>query len=58
VSMTQSVAGGLAGAGASQGLRRVRWQFALPLIAAWLVTLPASFAGGLLAGLLLRGVPT
>jgi PiT family inorganic phosphate transporter len=56
VSMTQSVAGGLAGAGASQGLRRVRWQFALPMIAAWLVTLPASFTAGLAAGLLLRGV--
>ncbi len=55
VSMTQSVAGGLAGAGASQGLRRVRWQFALPMIAAWLVTLPASLVAGLLAGLLLRG---
>lgn len=56
VSMTQSVAGGLAGAGASQGLRRVRWQFALPLIAAWVVTLPASLVAGLLAGLPLRGL--
>lgn len=56
VSMTQSVAGGLAGAGASEGGRRVRWQSAVPLMTAWLVTLPAGYAAGLLAGLLLRGV--
>ena len=47
VSMTQSVAGGLAGTGASEGGRRVRWQFTVPLMTAWLVTLPAGFCAGL-----------
>ncbi|HEX6967996.1 MAG TPA: inorganic phosphate transporter [Micromonosporaceae bacterium] len=56
VSMTQAMAGGLAGAGASQGVRRVRWQFALPVMAAWLVTLPISLAVGVGVGLLLRAV--
>ncbi|MEV5609525.1 inorganic phosphate transporter [Streptomyces sp. NPDC052225] len=56
VSMTQSIAGGLVGTGASEGGRRVRWQFAVPLLTAWLVTLPAAFAAGALAGLILRGV--
>ncbi|WP_329372667.1 inorganic phosphate transporter [Streptomyces sp. NBC_00669] len=55
VSMTQSVAGGLVGTGASEGARRVRWQFTVPLLTAWLVTLPAAFAAGSLAGLILRG---
>lgn len=56
VSMTQAMAGGLAGAGASQGVRRVRWQFAMPVLAAWAVTLPASLLAGLGAGALLRVV--
>ncbi|MGW1225498.1 anion permease [Streptomyces sp. NPDC001478] len=56
VSMTQTVIGGLVGAGASEGGRRVRWQFAVPLVTAWGVTLPAAYAAGLLAGLLVRGV--
>jgi PiT family inorganic phosphate transporter len=56
VSMTQSMAAGLVGAGASQGVRRVRWQFALPVLVAWLVTLPASLLTGLVMGGLLRGV--
>ncbi|MDT0609100.1 inorganic phosphate transporter [Streptomyces lancefieldiae] len=56
VSMTQTVIGGLVGAGASEGGRRVRWQFAVPLVTAWGVTLPAAYAAGLLAGLLARGV--
>jgi PiT family inorganic phosphate transporter len=55
VSMTQSVAGGLVGTGASEGGRRVRWQFTIPLLTAWLVTLPAAFAVGALAGLILNG---
>ncbi|GGU80411.1 putative low-affinity inorganic phosphate transporter [Streptomyces litmocidini] len=58
VSMTQSVAGGLVGTGASEGGRRVRWQYALPLLASWLVTLPGSFVAGTLAGLFLEGVIT
>lgn len=55
VSMTQSVAGGLVGTGASEGSRRVRWEFTVPLLTAWVVTLPAAFAGGALAGLILEG---
>ncbi|MFE7628605.1 inorganic phosphate transporter [Streptomyces sp. ATexAB-D23] len=56
VSMTQSVAGGLVGTGVSEGGGRLRWQFTVPLLTAWLVTLPASFAAGALAGLILKGV--
>ncbi|MFI7005490.1 anion permease [Streptomyces sp. NPDC050145] len=56
VSMTQSVAGGLVGTGMSEGSRRVRWQFTMPLVTAWLVTLPAGFVAGFLAGLILKGV--
>ncbi|MEU2021463.1 inorganic phosphate transporter [Streptomyces sp. NPDC016469] len=55
VSMTQSVAGGLVGTGVSEGGRRVRWQYTLPLLTVWLVTLPAGFAAGALAGLILKG---
>lgn len=51
VSMTQSMAAGLVGAGASQGVRRVRWQFARPIVTAWVVTLPAAVVVGLAAGL-------
>lgn len=54
VSMTQSMAAGLVGAGASQGMRRVRWQFAMPILVAWLVTLPASLIVGVAAGAMLR----
>lgn len=54
VSMTQSMAAGLVGAGASQGVRRVRWQFAGPVLIAWLITLPASLLAGLAAGAMLR----
>lgn len=56
VSMTQSATAGLVGAGASTGLRRIRWQFATPVLTAWLITLPASLALGCAAGLALRGV--
>ncbi|GHJ49109.1 putative low-affinity inorganic phosphate transporter [Catellatospora sp. TT07R-123] len=56
VSMTQSAAAGLVGAGASCGVRRVRWQFATPVMTAWLVTLPASLALGYAVGLVLREV--
>lgn len=54
VSMTQSIAAGLVGAGGSQGLRRVRWQFAVPVLTSWLVTLPVSFLVGALVGVVLR----
>jgi PiT family inorganic phosphate transporter len=55
VSMTQSAAGGLIGAGLNDGPRSVRWQFAVPLLVAWAVTLPTALVAGLLAGLLLNG---
>lgn len=42
VSMTQSVAAALVGAGMSHGYRRVRWRAAGRLALAWLLTLPAS----------------
>ncbi|MDQ3789444.1 MAG: inorganic phosphate transporter, partial [Actinomycetota bacterium] len=56
VSMTQSTAGGLVGAALTQGRTRVRWQFTVPVFVAWVITLPAGFAAGLLAGLGLEGV--
>lgn len=56
VSMTQSMTGGLVGAGASQGMRRVRWQYTMPIMSAWLISLPVSFLAGLVAGLILREV--
>ncbi|WP_320065591.1 inorganic phosphate transporter [Micromonospora sp. RTGN7] len=56
VSMTQSVAAGLVGVGASQGARRVRWQYAVPILISWLVTLPASFGMAAVAGLAVRGL--
>lgn len=52
VSMTQSVAAALVGAGMSRGPRRVRWRAAGRLGLAWFFTLPVS---ALLAGVLTRG---
>lgn len=46
VSMTQSVAGSLIGAGMTRGYRRVRWRAASRLAMAWVLTLPASVAVG------------
>lgn len=48
VSMSQSVAAAVVGSASSKGLRRVRWDSAARIAAAWIVTLPAS---GLLAAL-------
>ena len=42
VSMTQSIAGALVGAGVSESSRRVRWRAVMRLGTAWAVTLPAS----------------
>lgn len=42
VSMTQTVAGAVVGAAGSKGMRRVRWDSASRIAAAWLVTLPVS----------------
>jgi inorganic phosphate transporter, PiT family len=52
VSMTQSVAGAVAGAGAAEGPRRVRWRLASRLLAAWMITFPAALAGAALLGML------
>ncbi|MGH3328567.1 MAG: inorganic phosphate transporter [Streptomycetales bacterium] len=52
VSMTQSVAGGLIGAGVTHGPGRVRWHAATKIAVAWLLTLPVSIlvaAGGAVA---------
>lgn len=49
VSMTQSVAAALVGAGMSHGHRRVRWRAAGRLGLAWVLTLPVS--AGLAAGI-------
>lgn len=50
VSMTQSTAGGLIGAGMSESFYRVRWRVAGRLALAWVVTLPASFLLAALGG--------
>lgn len=54
VSMTQAVAAGLIGAGASQGYRRVRWRAALSIVLAWMLTLPAAVVLGVVLGRLGR----
>ncbi|MFE3451501.1 anion permease [Nonomuraea sp. NPDC059194] len=46
VSMTQSIAGGLIGAGVALGGGRVRWYAAVKIVVAWVLTLPVA---GLLA---------
>ncbi|MFK5689389.1 anion permease [Ornithinimicrobium sp. LYQ92] len=56
VGVAQTLTGSLVGAGASQGLSRVRWPQVSTIVTAWLVTLPVTFglsaavAGGLRAG--------
>jgi inorganic phosphate transporter, PiT family len=42
VSMTQAVAGGLIGSGAQESTRRIRWNRALMIAVAWVVTLPVA----------------
>jgi PiT family inorganic phosphate transporter len=42
VSMTQSITGGLLGAGLSHGSGRIRWRTATHLALAWVLTLPAT----------------
>ncbi|RJL33433.1 inorganic phosphate transporter [Bailinhaonella thermotolerans] len=56
VSLTQSLAGAFVGAGLRQGYRRIRWQVAARIGAAWLFTLPSSLGLATLAGLLVRGI--
>ncbi|GAA1136032.1 inorganic phosphate transporter [Ornithinicoccus hortensis] len=56
VGVAQTLTGSLIGAGASQGLGRVRWPQVSTIVVAWVVTLPLTFgiaaavAGGLRAG--------
>lgn len=54
VSMTQSLAGGLIGAGVTHGPGRVRWHATTKIALAWLLTLPASVALAALAAAALR----
>lgn len=55
VSMTQAIAGALIGAGVAQGGGRVRWYAAGKIVAAWLLTLPASGLLGWGLALLMKG---
>lgn len=58
VSMTQALAGSLAGSGVSEGARRVRWRLASRLVLAWVVTFPAAVAtAAVLAGAVAALVP-
>ncbi len=54
LTMSQSVAGALVGAGLSESRRRVRWREVTRMAGAWGVTLPASIALATLAGLAAR----
>lgn len=56
VSMTQSLAGGLVGAGISQGRGRIRWRAVRRIWLAWLMTLPASVLLAALVGILAKEV--
>lgn len=53
VSTTHCISACILGAGASKGLNRVRWTVAFNIVAAWVITLPAS---GLIAWLTQRGL--
>lgn len=55
VSMTQSLAGSLAGSGVTESIRRVRWRMASRLVLAWTVTFPAALLLAALAGWLTVG---
>jgi PiT family inorganic phosphate transporter len=46
VSATQTSLGALVGAGAAEGMRRVRWRMASQVGLAWMLTMPAAFAVG------------
>lgn len=54
VSMTQSIAGALVGAGVSESSRRVRWRAVMRLGMAWALTLPASIAVAAVAAMIGR----
>lgn len=54
VSVTQVTAAGLLGCGVAEGLRRVRWQHASRIVAAWMFTLPLALAGAAVVSLVAR----
>lgn len=54
VGVAQTLTGSLVGAGASQGLGRVRWQQVSAIITAWVVTLPLTFGSAAVAAVALR----
>jgi len=54
VSLTQVVSGSLAGSRLPGGWARVRWRVAARIVAAWVVTLPAALAAGVVLGALAR----
>ncbi|GAA4227768.1 PiT family inorganic phosphate transporter [Streptosporangium album] len=56
VSMTQTIAGALIGAGMAKGAGRVRWHSATRIALAWALTLPASGLLAAAAALIIRGV--
>jgi PiT family inorganic phosphate transporter len=56
VSMTQSIAGGLIGAGMAESIRRVRWPAAARIVMAWALTLPVSAVLAAVAALAVKGV--
>ena len=56
VSMTQSSAAALVGAGLARGRGRIRWRTVIDLMAAWIVTLPLAAAAGTVAGLAARAI--
>ncbi|MEV4112996.1 inorganic phosphate transporter [Nonomuraea sp. NPDC049695] len=55
VSMSQTIAGGLIGAGVAQGSGRVRWYATVKIVVAWCLTLPASALLGWTLAVLVQG---
>ncbi len=56
VSMTQTIAGALIGAGMTGSSGRVRWHTTLKIVLAWMLTLPVSGLLAAAAALIARGV--
>ncbi|MGV9773747.1 anion permease [Streptosporangium sp. NPDC003464] len=56
VSMTQTIAGALIGAGMAESAGRVRWHAATKIVLAWMLTLPVSGLLAAAAALILRRV--
>lgn len=56
VSTTQVVTASLIGCGAAEGYRRIRWQLALRIVVAWVLTVPVAFGSAWLVGVVANGV--